>query len=192
MPSAHHEVLFNAGPRPLGKRTMKRWIKRTVIAVFSATALFGGLAAWAQHRGMGWGTMSPQDATEMKARMVEKVARRLDLDAAQKTRLGTLADALNAQRLAMAGNSADPRAEWQGLIAGNTFDRAKATSLVQAKVAAVTTGSPAVITALGDFYDSLRPEQQAKVREFTNRRGHGMKHGMHHGAGDGQGPRSER
>ena len=170
---------------------MQRWIKRTVIAVFSATALFGGLAAWAQHRSMGWATMSPQDAAEMKARVVEKVGRSLDLDTAQKARLGTLADALRAQQLALVGNtgnSTNPRAEWQGLIAGNTFDRTKATSLVQAKLAAVATGSPAVITALGDFYDSLRPDQQAKVREFTNRRGHGAHHGKH----EGQGPRGER
>ncbi len=156
---------------------MKRWIKRTVIALFSATALFGGLAAWAQHRQGGWGPMSAQDATEMQARMVEKVGRHLDLDAVQKTRLGALADALRAQHLALHGNSGGVRAEWQGLIAGNTFDRSKATSLVQAKLAAVATGSPAVITALGDFYDSLRPDQQAKVREFTNRRG--MRHGGH-------------
>ena len=106
---------------------MKRWIKHTVIALFSATALFGGLAAWAQHRGSSWGPMSAQDATEMKARIVEKVGRHLDLDAVQKTRLGVLADALRAQHLALVGNSADPRAEWQALIAGNTFDRTKAT-----------------------------------------------------------------
>ena len=52
---------------------------------------------------------------------------------------------------------------------------------MQAKLAAVATGSPAVIAALGDFYDSLRPDQQAKVREFTSRRGHGMHDGMHEG-----------
>lgn len=172
---------------------MKRWIKRTIITLFSATALFGGLAAWAQHRHGGWAPMSAQDATEMKARMVEKVGRHLDLDAAQKTRLGALADALRAQHLALsgnsAGNSADPHAEWQGLIAGNTFDRSKATSLVQAKLAAVARGSPAVITALGDFYDSLRPDQQAKVREFTNRRGFGMHHGAHESGEQRSSPR---
>lgn len=151
---------------------MKRWIKRTLIAVFGATALFGGLAAWA-HRShhYGWQAMTEQDAVAMKARIVEKVGKRLDLDAAQKAKLGTLADTLREQRNALIGSSANPRAELQGLVAGATFDRAKASALIEAKVSAVNTKSPAVVTALADFYDSLKPEQQAKLREFMARRG---------------------
>jgi len=152
---------------------MKRWIKRTVIAVFGLSALFGGLAAWAQHRHHAWQNMTEQDRVALQARMVDKVAGRLDLDAAQKTKLATLGDTLRAQRSAFVGNAANPRAELQGLIAGNTFDRTAATRMVEARTRAVAEGSPAVITALGDFYDSLRPEQQAKVRDFMQRRGHG-------------------
>ena len=154
---------------------MKRWIRHTLIAVFGATALFGGIAAWAQHRHQGWQNMSEQDATEMKARMVDKVAKRLELDSAQKAKLDALADAMRAQHQALRAGSGDPRAEVQSLVAGNTFDRAKASTLIESKLAAVHTQSPAVVTAVGDFYDSLKPEQQAKVREFMTRRGH------HHG-----------
>jgi protein CpxP len=32
---------------------------------------------------------------------------------------------------------------------------------------------PGVISALADFYDSLKPEQQAQVREFMSRRRRG-------------------
>ena len=151
---------------------MKRWIKRTLVAIFGATALLGGLAAWAQHRHHGWQAMTEQEAAEMKTRMVDKIGSRLDLDTAQKAKLGTLADALREQRKALVGSTTDPRAEVQGLIAGNTFDRARASQLIEGKVAAVSTRSPAVVTALADFYDSLKPEQQAKVREFVARRGH--------------------
>lgn len=150
---------------------MKRWIQRTLIAVFGATALLGGVAAWAQHRHHSWQNMSEQDAAAMKARMVDKVAQRLKLDDAQKTRLNALADALRAQHQALRAGGADPRAEIQSLVAGNTFDRAKASMLIESKLAAVRTQSPAVVTAAADFYDSLRPEQQAQVREFMARRG---------------------
>lgn len=152
---------------------MKRWLKRTLIGLAAATTLFGGLAAWAHnhHPGHGWRAMSEEDATRMKQRMVDKVGSKLDLDAAQKARLGTLADTLRAQRNALVAGSADPRVELQAMLAGNSFDRAKATALIDGKVAAINAQSPQVVAAMADFYDSLRPDQQAKVREFLARRG---------------------
>jgi Spy/CpxP family protein refolding chaperone len=130
------------------------------------------MSAWPHEHGHhGWQNMTEQDAAAMKARVIEKVGKRLDLDAAQKAKLGIAADRLREQQLALTGAGADPRADMQGLIAGPNFDRAKAQELIQAKVSAVTVKSPAVVTALADFYDSLKPEQQAKVREFLARRG---------------------
>ena len=153
---------------------MKPWLKRTLIGVFGASVLVGGLAACAQraHHGYGWRAMSEDDAATMKARLVDKVGSRLELDEAQKAKLGTLADKLREQRNALVGSTTDPRAEIASLVAGPSFDRAKATALVSAKTAAITSKSPEVITAMADFYDSLQPEQQAKVREFMAKRGH--------------------
>ncbi len=157
---------------------MKTWIKLTLIGLFGATTLLGGMAAWAhEHHRHGWQSMTEQDAAQMKARMVEKIGKRLDLDTAQKAKLGALADKLREQQLALRGAGADPRAEMQGLVAGPTFDRAKATALIDAKLSAVSAKSPEVVSAMGDFYDSLKPEQQAKVREFLARRGGGRHHG---------------
>ena len=62
------------------------------------------------------------------------------------------------------------RAEMQALVTGTTFDRARAQALVEAKTNAVRTKSPEVIAAMADFYDSLKPEQQQKVREFMAKR----------------------
>jgi len=119
--------------------------------------------------------MSEEDAAKARARMVERVGSRLDLDDAQKAKLGALADQLRAQRQALVG-SADPRSEIQSLVAGPTFDRSKAKAFVDAKTAAIQTGSPELIAALGDFYDSLKPEQQQKVRDFMSRGRHGWGH----------------
>jgi Spy/CpxP family protein refolding chaperone len=158
---------------------MKTWIKRSLIGVFGATVLFGGIAACshrAHHAGYGWGAMNEEDATKLKARLIEKAASRLDLDEPQKARLGVLADALRAQRNALVGATTDPRAELQSLVAGPAFDRAKAQSLVDAKTGAITAKSPELIAAMADFYDSLKPAQQAKVRELMDRRGsHGWR-----------------
>ena len=90
----------------------------------------------------------------------------------QKKRLDALAGKLHEQRLALRG-ATDPRADVRALIAGDKFDRDKARTLVGDKVAAVNTKSPEVIAAFGDFFDSLSPAQQAKVRGFLERRRHG-------------------
>lgn len=156
---------------------MKTWIKRTLIGLAAAGTLFGGLAVWAHnHHGHGWRTMSAEDAQQLKTRMVDKVGSKLELDAAQKAKLGVLADRLREQRNALVEGSADPRAELAAMIAGPTFDRAKAKALIDGKLAAVHTKSPEVVAAMADFYDSLKPEQQARVREFMASRGrHGWR-----------------
>ena len=158
---------------------MKTWFKRTLVGlvgIVGITALvgaFSGCGHHGHHRG-GFSQMSDEDAAKMKARIVEKAGSKLDLDAAQKTKLATLADRLREQQVALVGGAgASPRAEWNALFAGATFDRAKAEALVQSKTGAVQGKSPAVIAAMADFYDSLKPEQQAKVREFMARGRHG-------------------
>ncbi len=168
---------------PLNTRSnvMKTWIKRTLIGLTGATIALGGLAACGHrmHHG-GWrGDATPEQQAEWRGKMVDRVASKLELNAEQKAKLTTLGDKLHAQRLAVRG-SADPRADMQSLVAGDTFDRAKAQALVQQKTDAVRAGSPDLIAAMGDFYDSLNPAQQQKVREFMQRRsrwGHGGQRG---------------
>jgi Spy/CpxP family protein refolding chaperone len=148
---------------------MKRWIKRTLVGLFGATVLVGGLSACGHgHYGGNWQT-SEADATKMRERLLERAGSELKLDAAQKQRLATLADKLREQRTALMGTGSDPRAEVQALVAGTTFDRERAQAFVTAKTAALQGKSPEVITAAGDFYDSLNPAQQQQVRDFMNR-----------------------
>lgn len=152
---------------------MKRWLKRTLIGVFGASVLFGSLAACSHQRhGYGWHSMSAEDAAKARERLIERVASRLELDEAQKAKLGVVADQLRAGREALRGGT-DPRADVQSLVAGATFDRVKAKALIDAKTSAVQSRSPELIAAFGDFYDSLKPEQQQKVRDFMQRGRHG-------------------
>ncbi|HSW08255.1 Spy/CpxP family protein refolding chaperone [Aquabacterium sp.] len=157
---------------------MRRWLKRTLIGLFGATLLVGGgLAACSHHRyGHGSWPMSEADAAKLRERVIDKASRELQLDDAQRTRLGVLADAVKAQRNALVAGTPNPRADLQALVAGAQFDRAKAQALIEGKTSAVREHSPVLVTAFGDFYDSLRPEQQQKLREFMARGRHG-RHG---------------
>lgn len=150
---------------------MKTWIKRSLIGVAAVAALGIGAVAVA-HRHAGH-PMSDADLARAKTHAIERIAGRMDLDATQRAQLDTLADTLLAQRKALLAGT-EPRAALQALVAGPSFDRAGAEALLMAKTDALRAGAPAVIAAFGDFYDSLNPEQQARLRErlAQGRRGH--------------------
>ena len=149
---------------------MKLWIKRSLIGLFGATIVLGGMTACG-HRYAGHGmAMNEEDSAKFKARMVERVGKELELNEQQKQRLATLGDRLREQRIALIGKTTDPRAEIQALVAGPQFDRARAQAIVEDKTSAVRGKSPEVIAAAGEFFDSLTPAQQQKVRDFMQRR----------------------
>lgn len=149
---------------------MKPWIKRTLFGLFGATIIMGGLTACGhRYEHHGW-NVSAEDRARFRERMIDRVSNKLELNEDQKKRLVALADKLHEQRSAIAGQAGDTRAEVQALVAGDRFDRARAQALVSGKTAAVTAKSPEVIAALADFYDSLTPAQQAKVRDFMQHR----------------------
>ncbi|EHR72627.1 P pilus assembly/Cpx signaling pathway, periplasmic inhibitor/zinc-resistance associated protein [Burkholderiales bacterium JOSHI_001] len=181
---------------------MKTSIRRTLIGLAGATVLVGSLAAFAQNGpgamggemggmggmmgGMGHhrhGPMNEADAAKWRERMTDRVADKLQLDAAQKAKFATLTLAMAEQRKALMPEAGDMKAQAKALLAGPRFDRAGAQAMVDAKTRAIQDKSPAVIAAAGDFYDSLKPEQQQKVRDFLERRG------GHHGPRDVQGKR---
>lgn len=154
---------------------MKPWIKRTLFGLFGASLLVGGLTACGHHHRDFGASMSDAERMQWRDKMVDRVAGKLDLTSEQKQRLTVLADKLQAQRAALVGHTTNPRAEVQALVAGEKFDRTRAQTLVSDKTAALNAKSPEVIAALGDFYDSLTPAQQAKVRDYLQGR-HGWWH----------------
>lgn len=159
------------------KHFIRRNIKRTLLGIFGVTVLVGGLTACGHHRHDYGTAMSAEQFTQTRDKMVERVASRLDLNADQKSRLAALGDKLYEQRTALMGQTKDPRAEMKALVAGDRFDAVRAQTLISDKTAALQTKSPEVIAALANFYDSLNPAQQQKVRDFMEGR-HGW---FHHG-----------
>jgi periplasmic protein CpxP/Spy len=152
---------------------MKPWLKRTLFGLIGAGVLFGGGLAACSHRGShGWHA-DAESAAKFQTRAVDWVTRELKLDDTQKASLVSLAEQLRQQREALRGSGGDPRAQVGALFAGARFDREQAKALVDSKTQAVAGASPVLIEAIGNFYDGLRPEQQARLRELmASRRGH--------------------
>ena len=150
---------------------MKHWIKRSLIGVFGATLLIGGLTACGHHDRSFGANMSAEQYAQKRDKMVDKAASKLDLTDDQKKRLAALGDKIYEQRTAFIGQTKDPRAEMKALVAGDKFDAARAQAFITDKTAALQTKSPEVIAALADFYNSLNLAQQQKVREYMDGRG---------------------
>lgn len=119
--------------------------------------------------------LSAEDATRRREQFTTRVTRELNLNAAQQTQLGVLADALDRQRKrqdALRGDAQTPTAQgplhW---MRGATFDRVAAQAELDARIAAMKTDEPALLTAAANFFDSLQPEQQTQVRALLERRG---------------------
>ena len=149
---------------------MRPWLRKTFVGLFGASVLFGGLSACSHHHHRDLSSLSEEDASRLRERLLDRVAAELKLDTAQKQHLAVLADRLREQRRAVMAGTPDPRAAVQDLVKDSHFDRWRAQELVNAKLGAIRDASPPVITAAADFYDSLRPEQQQRVREFMSRR----------------------
>jgi Spy/CpxP family protein refolding chaperone len=151
---------------------MKHWIKRTLFGVFGATILVGGLTACGHHDRSFGANMSPEQYAQKRDKMVDRAASKLDLTGDQKKRLAALGDKIYEQRTALVGQTEDPRTEMKALVAGDKFDVVRAQAFVTDKTVALQSKSPEVIAALADFYNSLNPAQQQKVREYMDGRGH--------------------
>lgn len=151
---------------------MNSWIKKSLIGFASATVLLGSLTACGGggHHGEGW---SAERVTEARGKAVSRISGKLDLDEAQKQKLGVLADQFIASRSAFRGDDADPRADFRAMIAGEKFDRTAALTMLEKKTESIQGNAPQTINALADFYDSLNPEQQELVRDKLEKRGRG-------------------
>lgn len=149
---------------------MKTWIRRTLLGALSAVLALGALTGCGHTRShAGWSVATPEERARQQDWLVERATRRLDLTPEQQAKLRALVVVLQAERAAFAGEP-HPRVQARALLAGDKFDRAGAQALAQKAANAVATRSPAVIAVFGDFYDSLAPGQQAKLREMMDRR----------------------
>jgi periplasmic protein CpxP/Spy len=173
---------------------MKTWLKRTLTGVAVSTALLGSVAAYSEGVGFHHGPPSPEQIAQHEQMMLAHIGKRLNLDANQAAKLKALGDLMVADHAAATAGG-DPHAAAQALVAGNTFDRAGATALLNKHVAKIQADAPGLINAFGDFYDSLNATQQAQVRAMAAHHhgflpfGFGGPHGHHdpHGASEAAG-----
>jgi periplasmic protein CpxP/Spy len=109
-------------------------------------------------------------------RHIEKLGKKLDLNEAQTAKLNAVTDTMRKGRETMRGKHDERRQAALALLDQPKLDRQRALDLVQQTTRDINDQAPEMIAALGDFYDSLTPAQQQKLREEAKER---MEYGAH-------------
>ena len=111
---------------------------------------------------------------ERGERMVQKITEELALTEVQQTSLSEVKDSFLEMRKTMQNNREQTKTDIQTMLSQPVLDRDMANAIVNQHVDTIHSGSPAIINAIGDFYDSLDDTQRAEIREFVEDR---MEHG---------------
>ena len=113
---------------------------------------------------------------ERGERIVQKITEELELTETQQTRLSDVKNEFLDMRKTMRSNREQTQTDIQAMLKQPTLDRNKANSIVNQHIETIHSRSPAIIDAIGNFYDSLDDAQRAELREFIEDK---MEH--HHG-----------
>ncbi len=141
--------------------------KRSIIIAGGVLMTLGLVAC---NHGMHYGT-----AEERGEWMVQKVTSELDLNQTQQVNLEAVKDEFLDMRKSMRNDREQTRGDLLAMLKQPTLDRDKANAIVAQYVEKVNIRSPAIVDAIGDFYDSLDDEQRAELSGFIE---HKMEH--HH------------
>jgi Spy/CpxP family protein refolding chaperone len=154
---------------------------RNVLLVVGGLALTTSVVMAGRHyAGYGCG---PEARAE---HIVQRVTEELELNPSQHQQLVALKDTLLATRQAVRGDRGELRGEMMQLLDAPHLDRDAAVALITSRAGAVQQHAPDVVNAVGDFHDSLSPEQRAELREHIEERHAFRKRFMGHRGWSGQ------
>jgi Spy/CpxP family protein refolding chaperone len=101
---------------------------------------------------------------------IEKLGKELNLNEAQTAKLNAVTETLRKGREIMRTKHDEKQKELLALLDQPKLDRQRALGLVQQTTRDINDHAPEMIAAMGDFYDSLTPPQQQKLREEVKER----------------------
>ncbi len=150
---------------------------KIILVLISILAIGGLILGGCAHR--------YKDPEKRAEHFSNKISKKLELNAEQKTRLDAVTREFLTARKEMKGKKEASRKTLRDMLNQPKLDQDKVMSIYKDHVNDMNTHAPRVVAALGDFWDSLTPEQQTKAREkmekhFERHGRWGHKHGHHH------------
>ena len=136
---------------------------RYIVAILGAV----GIAVAVAGCGHGYRHHEPGDYA---VRHIERFGKELNLNEAQTAKLNAVTETLRKGRDTMRAKHDEKQKEVLALLDQPKLDRQRALGLVQQTTRDINDHAPEMIAAMGDFYDSLTPTQQQKLREEVKER----------------------
>jgi len=136
---------------------------RYIAAILGAV----GIAVAVAGCGHGYRHHEPGDYA---VRHIERLGKELSLNEAQTAKLNAVTETLRKGRDTMRAKHDEKQKEVLALLDQPKLDRQRALGLVQQTTRDINDHAPEMIAAMGDFYDSLTPLQQQKLREEVKER----------------------
>lgn len=136
---------------------------RYIVAILSAVGIAVAVAACgyqSRHHGQG----------DYAVRHIEKLGKELDLNEAQTAKLNAVTETLRKNRETLRGKHDEARKTALALLDQPKLDRQRALGLVQQVTRDMNDLAPETIAVMGEFYDSLTPPQQQKLRSELKER----------------------
>ena len=140
-------------------KTRSRFLVAIVSAVGIAVAV-AGCGHGMRHHGSG----------DYAIHHIEKLGKELNLNEAQTAKLSAVTQTLRKNRDAMRSKHEERQKAMVALLDQPKLDRQRAIGLVQETTRDINDHAPELIAVMGDFYDSLTPPQQQKLREELKER----------------------
>lgn len=152
---------------------MKKLSKGIIVLAVSGTVIAGSVLAYAHKRGHSF---------EHRAEwVVAMVSDELELNEPQIAKLNALKEELLKTGEKFHQQHENTHEELLAMLNDSQLDRVKALNIIENKTRLVNQYAPAVVNALGDFYDSLSEEQHAALREHIEEKmQHRGQHREHH------------
>ena len=136
---------------------------RYIVAIVSALGIAVAVA------GCGHG-MRHHESGDYAIRHIEKLGKELNLNGAQTAKLNAVTETLRKGRDTMRGKHEERQKAMLALLDQPKLDRQRALGLVQETTRDINDRAPEVVAVMGDFYDSLTPPQQQKLRDELKER----------------------
>jgi len=136
---------------------------RNIVAILGAVAIAVAVAACGHHA-------SYHGPGDYAVSHIEKLGKELNLNEAQTAKLNAVTATLRKGSETMRAKHDEKQKEVLALLDQPKLDRQRALGLVQQTTRDINDHAPEMIAAMGDFYDSLTPPQQQKLREEVKER----------------------
>ena len=144
---------------------------RIITAVLLLAGSSGIVYAVSKHG--DWG-MTPEEKVEF---VTDRVTRKLELTETQRQKFVALAESIATTLQEVKPQREQHMTDIEELLQEPVFDQARALQMIERKTRMVNERAPALIASLGEFVDSLNPEQKAQLQAFLQ---HRFEHGHRH------------